>query len=111
MVIPLGDRFTQSVHLVIKKDGKLIKTELKPTTVRPHDRPRPARGRRYQGRQGRCAEEIIRLLAQHHQESRQALNLLGCWAAAHTNPKRERGGPCLRRVPPAEGQVRASHRT
>jgi protein-L-isoaspartate(D-aspartate) O-methyltransferase len=35
MVIPLGDRFTQSVHLVIKKDGKLIMTELKPTLFVP----------------------------------------------------------------------------
>jgi len=35
MVIPLGDRFTQSVHLVIKKDGKLIKRELKPTLFVP----------------------------------------------------------------------------
>jgi protein-L-isoaspartate(D-aspartate) O-methyltransferase len=35
MVIPLGDRFTQSVHLVIKKDGKLIDRELKPTLFVP----------------------------------------------------------------------------
>jgi protein-L-isoaspartate(D-aspartate) O-methyltransferase len=35
MVIPLGDRFTQSVHLVIKKDGKLSQTELKPTLFVP----------------------------------------------------------------------------
>ena len=35
MVIPLGDRFTQSVYLVIKKDGKLIPTELKPTLFVP----------------------------------------------------------------------------
>jgi len=35
MVIPLGDRFTQSVHLVIKKDGKLIDKELKPTLFVP----------------------------------------------------------------------------
>jgi protein-L-isoaspartate(D-aspartate) O-methyltransferase len=35
MVIPLGDRFTQSVHLVIKKDGKLTQTELKPTLFVP----------------------------------------------------------------------------
>ena len=32
---PLGDRFTQSVHLVIKKDGKLIDQELKPTLFVP----------------------------------------------------------------------------
>ncbi len=35
MVIPLGDRFTQSVYLVIKQDGKLIKRELKPTLFVP----------------------------------------------------------------------------
>jgi len=35
MVIPLGNRFTQSVHLVIKKDGKLIDKELKPTLFVP----------------------------------------------------------------------------
>jgi protein-L-isoaspartate(D-aspartate) O-methyltransferase len=35
MVIPLGDRFNQIVHLVIKKDGKLIDKELKPTLFVP----------------------------------------------------------------------------
>ena len=35
MAIPLGDRFTQSVHLVVKKDGKLIDRELKPTLFVP----------------------------------------------------------------------------
>ena len=35
MVIPLGDRFTQSIHLVIKQDGKLIDKELKPTLFVP----------------------------------------------------------------------------
>jgi protein-L-isoaspartate(D-aspartate) O-methyltransferase len=35
MVIPLGDRFTQTVHLVIKRDGKLIDRELKPTLFVP----------------------------------------------------------------------------
>lgn len=35
MVIPLGDRFTQSVHLVIKQGGKLIDRELKPTLFVP----------------------------------------------------------------------------
>ena len=35
MVIPLGDRFNQSVHLVIKKDGKLIDKELRPTLFVP----------------------------------------------------------------------------
>ena len=35
MVIPLGDRFHQVVHLVIKKDGKRIDRELKPTLFVP----------------------------------------------------------------------------
>ncbi len=35
MVIPLGDRYTQSVWLVTKKDGKLTKKELKPTLFVP----------------------------------------------------------------------------
>ena len=35
MVIPLGDRFTQSVWLVTKKDGKLVEAELKPTLFVP----------------------------------------------------------------------------
>ncbi len=35
MVIPLGDRFTQSVWLVIKKDGKKVIKELKPTLFVP----------------------------------------------------------------------------
>jgi protein-L-isoaspartate(D-aspartate) O-methyltransferase len=35
MVIPLGDRFTQSVWLVTKKNGKLTKRELKPTLFVP----------------------------------------------------------------------------
>jgi protein-L-isoaspartate(D-aspartate) O-methyltransferase len=35
MVIPLGDRFKQSVWLVLKKDGKLSKRELKPTLFVP----------------------------------------------------------------------------
>ncbi len=35
MVIPLGDRFTQSVHLIIKRDGKLIDKVLKPTLFVP----------------------------------------------------------------------------
>lgn len=35
MVIPLGDRFTQSVWLVVKRDGKLEKKELKPTLFVP----------------------------------------------------------------------------
>jgi protein-L-isoaspartate(D-aspartate) O-methyltransferase len=35
MVIPLGDRFNQSVHLVTKKDGKRIDRELKPTLFVP----------------------------------------------------------------------------
>jgi len=35
MVIPLGDRFNQSVWLVIKKDGKKVIKELKPTLFVP----------------------------------------------------------------------------
>jgi protein-L-isoaspartate(D-aspartate) O-methyltransferase len=35
MVIPLGDRFTQSVHLVVKRNGKRIDKELKPTLFVP----------------------------------------------------------------------------
>ena len=35
MVIPIGDRFNQIVHLVDKKDGKLIDSELKPTLFVP----------------------------------------------------------------------------
>jgi len=35
MVIPLGDRFTQSVWLVVKKDGKLERRELRPTLFVP----------------------------------------------------------------------------
>jgi protein-L-isoaspartate(D-aspartate) O-methyltransferase len=35
MVIPLGNRFTQSVHLVVKRDGKLVDRELKPTLFVP----------------------------------------------------------------------------
>ena len=35
MVIPLGDRFNQVVHLVTKKDGKLIDRELRPTLFVP----------------------------------------------------------------------------
>ena len=35
MVIPLGDRSTQSVWLVTKKNGKLTKRELKPTLFVP----------------------------------------------------------------------------
>ena len=35
MVIPLGDRFTQSVHLVMKRNGKRVDKELKPTLFVP----------------------------------------------------------------------------
>jgi protein-L-isoaspartate(D-aspartate) O-methyltransferase len=35
MVIPLGDRFNQIVHLVEKRDGKRIDRELKPTLFVP----------------------------------------------------------------------------
>ena len=35
LVIPLGDRFHQTVHLMVKRDGKLIDRELKPTLYVP----------------------------------------------------------------------------
>jgi len=35
MVIPIGDRFNQRVHLIIKKDGKRVDQELKPTLFVP----------------------------------------------------------------------------
>jgi len=35
MVIPLGDRFNQIVHLVVKRDGKRIDRQLKPTLFVP----------------------------------------------------------------------------
>ena len=35
MIIPLGTRFNQTVHLIIKKDGKLLDKELKPTLFVP----------------------------------------------------------------------------
>ena len=35
MVIPIGDRFNQVVHLITKKDGKLIDKELRPTLFVP----------------------------------------------------------------------------
>ena len=35
MVIPLGDRFTQTVHLITKKDGRLTDRELSPTLYVP----------------------------------------------------------------------------
>jgi protein-L-isoaspartate(D-aspartate) O-methyltransferase len=35
LVIPIGDRFNQVVHLMVKKDGKLIDKELRPTLFVP----------------------------------------------------------------------------
>ena len=35
MVIPIGDRFNQKVHLIIKQDGKRVDRELKPTLFVP----------------------------------------------------------------------------
>ncbi len=35
LVIPLGDRFHQMVHLMVKRDGKLIDRELRPTLYVP----------------------------------------------------------------------------
>ena len=43
MVIPLGDRFHQTVHLMIKRDGKLIDRELRPTLFVPMTGRRPAK--------------------------------------------------------------------
>jgi protein-L-isoaspartate(D-aspartate) O-methyltransferase len=35
MVIPLGDRFHQTVHLIVKRDGERVDRELKPTLFVP----------------------------------------------------------------------------
>ncbi len=35
MVIPVGDRFNQTVHLVVKKNGKMVDRELRPTLFVP----------------------------------------------------------------------------
>jgi protein-L-isoaspartate(D-aspartate) O-methyltransferase len=35
MIIPLGSRFNQTVHLIIKKNGELVDKELKPTLFVP----------------------------------------------------------------------------
>ena len=35
MVIPLGDRFNQTVHLMVKKNGKLEGKQLRPTLFVP----------------------------------------------------------------------------
>jgi protein-L-isoaspartate(D-aspartate) O-methyltransferase len=35
MVIPIGDRFNQTVHLIVKQNGKRIDSELKPTLFVP----------------------------------------------------------------------------
>jgi protein-L-isoaspartate(D-aspartate) O-methyltransferase len=35
MVIPIGDRFNQRVHLIIKQDGKRVDRVLKPTLFVP----------------------------------------------------------------------------
>ena len=35
MVIPIGDRFNQIVHLIVKKDGKRVDRELRPTLFVP----------------------------------------------------------------------------
>ncbi len=49
MVIPIGDRFNQYVHLIIKKDGKRVDRVLKPTLFVPmtgRDQREAAAGRR-----------------------------------------------------------------
>jgi len=51
MVIPIGDRFNQIVHLIIKKDGKRVDRELKPTLFVPMTGRDQERGSR---RQTRC---------------------------------------------------------
>ena len=43
MVIPLGSQFDQRVHLMIKKDGKLVDKVLQAHPVRPDDRQGNAR--------------------------------------------------------------------
>ena len=35
LVIPIGDRFNQVVHLMVKRKGKLIDKELRPTLFVP----------------------------------------------------------------------------
>ena len=53
MVIPIGDRFNQIVHLIIKKDGKRVDRELKPTLFVPmtgRDQEEAAAARREAGR-------------------------------------------------------------
>ena len=53
MVIPIGDRFNQIVHLIIKKDGKRVDRELKPTLFVPmtgRDQEEAAAARRAAGR-------------------------------------------------------------
>jgi protein-L-isoaspartate(D-aspartate) O-methyltransferase len=52
MVIPIGDRFTQYVHLIIKKDGKRVDSVLKPTLFVPmtgRDQEEAAAARRSSG--------------------------------------------------------------
>ena len=53
MVIPLGDRFNQVVHLMTKKDGKLTDTRAPADPVRADDRARPSGGRRKEGEAAR----------------------------------------------------------
>ena len=37
MIIPVGERYQQVLHLLKKTDGKLVNEALRPTLVRPHD--------------------------------------------------------------------------
>jgi protein-L-isoaspartate(D-aspartate) O-methyltransferase len=60
MVIPIGDRFNQVVHLIIKKDGKRVDRELKPTLFVPmtgRDQEEAAAARREAGRPKKSPQE------------------------------------------------------
>jgi protein-L-isoaspartate(D-aspartate) O-methyltransferase len=53
MVIPIGNRFSQIVHLIVKKNGKRVDSELKPTLFVPmtgRDQEEAAAARREAGR-------------------------------------------------------------
>ena len=56
MVIPIGDRFNQMVHLIIKKDGKRVDQRAEADIVRADDGPRSGRGGRRPTRGGAVQE-------------------------------------------------------
>ena len=62
LVIPLGDRFHQTVHLMIKRDGKLIDRELRPTLFVPMTGRAQKEAPRRQG-EGRVSMSRLRTLA------------------------------------------------